>query len=51
MNLNVLFFVVKAAQNKRREKTPNFSELRTALQKKEKVTREARELASRRQLY
>ncbi len=51
MNLNVIFFVIKAAQNKRREKNPNFAELRAALQKKEKVTREARELAARRQLF
>lgn len=51
MNLNVIFFVIKTAQNKRREKNPHFPELRSALQKKEKVTREAMELASRRQLY
>lgn len=51
MNLNVIFSVIKAAQNKCREKAPCFSELRAALQKKEKVTREARELASRRQLF
>ncbi|MGI6151006.1 MAG: hypothetical protein ACOYIR_03525 [Christensenellales bacterium] len=51
MKLNVISFVIKTAQNKRRESKPDLAELRATLQKKEKITREARELAARRQLY